>query len=768
MGGEGKTRERGAPGVGAEPVDTKIIEGRPSEGKHENTPRAARAGDAPGLEVALELLSLGLRPFPVDHKTKSPLVQWREFQARPPTEDQVRGWWMARPHAAVAIVTGHPGGLCCLDIDRLPKDGQRKQLPNPWPGDPEKPLPAGWIVESPSGGRLHFFRTPAGDPIPNSVGILAPGVDIRAEGGMAIVSGPGRATVCGSPAEALGTDCPGWLLEAIRAARAKPRGRGAQPLAKPVRESDPSRNATLASVAGSLRARGADPDTVEAALLAVNARCAHPPLPEAEVRKIAASICTYPPGGVRYHHTDVGNADRFVARWGKEVRWCGPLRRWFVWDGRRWAEDRAERVTDCAKLVARMLYSEAGDETDPARRRELDAWARSSEHVARITAMTKLAKPDLAVLPEALDRDPWLLNVLNGTVDLRTGELRPHNPADLITKLAPVEYNPDATDPILDRFLADTTGGDKDFEAFLQRFAGYCLTGDVSEEVFVLVLGPSTTGKSTFVQSLLATLGDYAVKAQFDTFLERRDPGAPRSDLVALRGARLVAAVETAATRQLAEPIVKELVGGDTITVSPKYAGPVSFKPTCKLVLAANEPPKMSAKDDALWRRARMIPFTQVVSAPDPTIKAHLSKPNPALLAWAVRGCLAWQRQRLGTCEAVTTGTFTLRQSMNPLLEFVKDRCALGDKLEVTAGELRYAYETWCVEMGERPVGGKAWGRSLEALGGRSAQRRIAGRVTKIWTGIGLRHDDGPPGAEGVTGVTAKGSFSLKSLKENF
>jgi len=444
-----------------------------------------------------------------------------------------------------------------------------------------------------------------------------------------------------------------------------------------------------------------------------------------------------------YRLTDIGNSERFVADWRGQLLWNSGLG-WLCWDGKRWAPDQLERVVSMAKTTARRIGQEALDETEETRRQTLIKWWAASENAARVMAMIELAKPDLAVSIEAFDADPYLLNCANGTLDLRAATLRPHDPHDLITKLCPVPYLPDATHPVWDQFLADATGGDDAFGAFLQRLAGYALTGDTSEEIFAFVLGDASTGKSTFVEALLSTWGDYGRKSAFDTFLTGRPVGVPRPDLVALRGARLVAAVETIPARTLDSPAVKELVGGDRLTARNLYRDEITFMPQCKLVLAANDAPKMSDLDTGLWRRLRKVPFTHVVAKPDPTVKETLKRTDiagPAILAWAVRGCLDWQRQRLGTCDEVKRATAQLRLDFDPLAAFFDECCVFGYAHEVPAKALRETYETWAHENGAKGgaiVGNQEWSKRLADRGCERVMRRKDGIVTRFWVGIGL------------------------------
>jgi putative DNA primase/helicase len=313
----------------------------------------------------------------------------------------------------------------------------------------------------------------------------------------------------------------------------------------------------------------------------------------------------------------------------------------------------------------------------------------------------------------------------------------------MITKLAPVVYDPGATDETLTRYLADTTGGDADFERYLQKAAGYSLTGSTQEECFFLMLGPAATGKSTLVEAMLAMLGDYGLKSSFDAFLETRNTGGATPEIARLRGARLVAAVETSKGQRLNEPAIKELTGGDSVTARHLYAAPFSFKPACKIWLAANDSPRMTDTDTGLWRRLRRLPFEREVLMADPAVKARLcSDAGPALLAWAVRGCLLWQRDGLGSCEVVKSKTRELRATFDPLAEFFDEQCILERHAETAALALRQAYETWAAGMGAKPINNREWAQRLKSKGCESIRTRRGGDPVTVWHGIGLLADE--------------------------
>jgi len=442
--------------------------------------------------------------------------------------------------------------------------------------------------------------------------------------------------------------------------------------------------------------------------------------------------------------TDTTNAERLVERFGHRLRYVYEWG-WLAWTGKRWERDTTGVVVRCAKRTARSYYTDAAEATDKDVAKAYADHAHKSQSARAIKAMVDMAQSELPVLAEIddFDADPWILNCLNGVVDLRTGQLSQHEPTNMITKLAPVVYNPNATSPILTRYLEDTTKDNADFARYLQRACGYSLTGDTSEECFFLVLGPAATGKSTLVEAMLAVLGDYGVKSSFSAFLQLNSRGGATPELAHLRGARLVAAVETAKGAHLNEPLVKEMTGGDTLTVRELYKPPFSFKPTFKLWLAANDAPTMTDTDTGLWRRLQRVPFEHEIAHRDPNVKARLcTDAGPAVLAWAVQGCLAWQAEGLSPCEIVQAKTSALRAEFDPLAEFFSEQCIIGGEYEVDAQELRSAYEEWAQSWGAKAINDKDWGKRLQSLGAERERITRHGLKVTIWQGIGLVLDE--------------------------
>lgn len=290
--------------------------------------------------------------------------------------------------------------------------------------------------------------------------------------------------------------------------------------------------------------------------------------------------------------TDLGNARRFVAQHGENVRY-GPGVGWLIWDEGRWRRVCIEDVQRLAKQTADRIWSEEIPRVgDTHRKIKLAYHAHRSASDSGIRGMIQLARSEDGVLisRSALDQDAWLLNCRNGTLDLRTGKLLRHRRENLITMLAPVDYDPDAQCARFEAFLDRIMNRNRGLIRFLQRAVGYALTGDVSEQCLFLFYGTGANGKSTLLEAVRAVPGEYARQADFQTLLVRRYDG-PREDIARLQGARFVSAIEAAEGRYLDETVVKQLTGGDIIAARELYKGTFEFPPTFKIFLAANHKP---------------------------------------------------------------------------------------------------------------------------------------------------------------------------------
>lgn len=369
------------------------------------------------------------------------------------------------------------------------------------------------------------------------------------------------------------------------------------------------------------------------------------------------------------HADDIANAELFVQQHRHWLRWLPSDKTWLAYDGVRWRVDHGGAATRAAMETSRSLYSlrlellASGGLTEDALK-VLTERVKAAGDKRRIAAMLELGRAYMEVQPSDLDSDHWILNVANGTLDLRTGELRPHSPDDLLTRLAPVHYDPAARSPRWEYFL-NSTIPDPDERAFLQRMAGYFLTGTVPEEKFFVLQGDGGSGKSTFTESLTAVMGDYATSADVELFLKSQRPrtaAEANPAMAALVGRRLVVSQEPPKGRMWDEGLIKRLTGGDTVTTRQLHGRMFEFKPTFSLLVLANL--RTSADGNAgggLSRRLVEIPFpVQPGDRRDDSLKIELtdvSRSGAAVLAWAVAGCLAWQRDGLGIPQTVIEAT---------------------------------------------------------------------------------------------------------------
>jgi putative DNA primase/helicase len=444
-------------------------------------------------------------------------------------------------------------------------------------------------------------------------------------------------------------------------------------------------------------------------------------------------------GGPQENNTDLGNARRLLALHGHDLRYVPQWGTWLAWDGRRWKIDIDGEAHRRAKHTVRWIYEQALPLESEARKRQM-AWALKSESARAIEDMLRQARtePGVPVEPRQLDARPWLLNCLNGTLDLQTGELAPHARGHMLTKLAPVEYSPDAEAPIWQSFLERVTASNAELIDYLQRTAGYTLTGDVGEQALFFLYGGGSNGKSTYWGTLMALLGDdYATKAASSLLIQGRHDEHP-TGLADLFGVRLAVASEVDEGRRLAEALVKDLTGGDAVKARRMHKDFFQFRPTHKLYIAANHKPVVKGTDDAMWRRIRLIPFEVTIPAEerDGALPAKLLEELPGILAWAVRGCLEWQRQGLAAPDAVSTASAAYRDDMDLVGAFIDDRCVREGWAMATATELYAAYKDWCVENGERELPQKVFGGRLTDRGYSRTRNTHSKRWE--WSGIAL------------------------------
>jgi len=437
--------------------------------------------------------------------------------------------------------------------------------------------------------------------------------------------------------------------------------------------------------------------------------------------------------------SDFGNAERFVARFKTDIRYVFSWDDWVIWDGKRWRVDKTDEVIRRSKLVTRAMVAEANGD------KELLRWALKSETTAKVASMLSFAKAEegVGLLPDELDADQWAINVNNGTIDLKTGTLMPHARESLCSKLAPVTYDPQALCPKWDAFLLDIMGKDAEMVSFLQRAIGYSLTAATHEQCIFVLHGLGSNGKTTLLEVLRKMLGEYAAQAEPKTFQEKKQETIS-NDLAGLKGARFVTASETEAGGRLAESLVKQMTGGEPLTVRFLHKEFFTYSPEFKMFLATNHKPVIRGADNAIWRRIKLIPFEVTFGdagkvTADGRLKYKLFDELPGIMAWAVRGCLAWQEKGLAAPESVKKATGEYRREMDILGTFVAEECVTGDPTyKVSSEKLYQSYVNYCSRNSDETVPRRKFGMFLGERGPKNKQGSD-GRI--VWSGIRLKTD---------------------------
>jgi putative DNA primase/helicase len=745
----------------------------------------------------------GWKVFPLREREKMPATA-NGFKDATSDLEEIARLWGEREYN-VGLATGEGSGVWVFDVDGDAPKGGGLTGPEALALLEERhgALPPTLMVKTGNGAH-YYYRMPVGRDLRNRARITIDGqrtgLDVRADGGYVVLppsvhpNGQAYAFVKGCNEV---SDAPDWLLDALYPRKTEPAPKpnttpsatdediatGAEVLqiaAQRILTCTGSRHDAIyreSAVIGELVAGGCiDRGAATAALVAAGIEAGKP---EVEVRRTVRDGldrgAQHPrrfsdaPSAIPatlYRPSDVGNAARLVDRFGGDVRWCDTAQGegWLVWDGKRWSPDSMRRVDAMSREVAvdvvtyaaelqeraRAASAAAGQTTTPAQQRALAQlrseakswmlWARQSEMVSHLSAVAKVARTDVAIAHEALDADPWLLNTQNGIVDLRSDAQRPHEREARMTKIAGTEMGNRYGCPTWVAFLTRIMGGDTEMVSFIQRVVGYCLTGSTREQCLFILYGNGSNGKSTFLDTLRAVMGDYAMHARAETFVRDSRGGIP-NDIAALRGARLVTASEPEQGEQLDEGLVKEMTGDAAMTARFMRSEFFTFTPTFKVLLATNHRPIIRGTDHGIWRRIRLVPFTETIAEheKDRDLGAKLAAESPGILAWAVQGCVEWQRIGLASPAVVTDATQDYRADMDILSEFIEEKCMLYATVGNTA--LYQAFSAWSAANGERPRSHRWLTRALTDRGYKQDPNRSAGRR---WLGLSLREQPSP------------------------
>ncbi len=455
-----------------------------------------------------------------------------------------------------------------------------------------------------------------------------------------------------------------------------------------------------------------------------------------------------------YRLTEIGNARRFADMHGDRWRFDHDRGIWLEWSGTHWQPDTNGAARRAARGVVAAIYADVaalsmrasgavngGEALSGVPLEAMQKWARASSKRSAIEAMLALAasEPEIAAASKLFDADPWLFNVRNGTIDLREGEIRPHRQGDMLTMLSPADYDPHAIAPQWERFL-ERVLPDPEVRAWVQRYLGYALTGDVREQCLAFFVGAGANGKSVLLDVVLAIVGDYGLRAAPDLVLASHNERHP-TELADLDGKRIAVCSEIEQGRQWAESTIKRITGDTTISARRMRQDFYTFAATHKIIVAANTRPVVRGTDDGIWRRMRLVPWD--VRIPDHEQDRELAQRLIAteasgILAWLVRGCMAWQARGLEMPAAIAVATEQYRADQDLLGRWIEDRCELRAELWQATRSLYQSYSTWCQDEGLEPWTQPTWRARMLERRGIGAARRDHGRV-RVLTGIATR-----------------------------
>jgi len=436
--------------------------------------------------------------------------------------------------------------------------------------------------------------------------------------------------------------------------------------------------------------------------------------------------------------TDTWNAKQFSNMFQGKILWCDPWNTWLIFKEGRWQRDDELKTVDLAKQVAKSMYERASQIDDDNERKAFVKWTLRTESRQALMNMIELAKPDLSVRPELLNVDKYLLNLRNGTYDLRNDKLLSYSPEDRLTMMANVEYDPDAKCPKWIEFLNKIFAGDQDLIGFVQKALGYSLTGDTGEDCFFIVYGTGANGKTTFLNTIETVLGDYAAQSRAETFLSKDRDTIP-SDLARLKGRRFVVATEFPQGKVIAESLIKSLTGRDELTVRELFGKWFQYKPQFKIWLGTNHKPVVHDNSVGFWRRVKLIPFEVQIPVNERirNFEDILLEEASGILNWMLEGYREWSKNELGDTEKIREATAEYRDENDVLRDFLEERCIEDPNASISKKELYQAYVDWSTFNTEKTLSKGTFLRLIEERG----YKPYRSNKERGWKGITLKKE---------------------------
>jgi len=392
--------------------------------------------------------------------------------------------------------------------------------------------------------------------------------------------------------------------------------------------------------------------------------------------------------------TEDGLALTLAAKYQDTLRYVNEWSTWLAWDGVIWKPEKTLKVFDLARAVCR----------EAAQATEKQSVKSKLSQAATVTAVERMAKADrqLAATADLWNGDPFQLNTMSGVIDLTNGKMLSHNRANFHTKVCGCSASDKKPELWLD-FLKRVTGGDEELQAYLQRMVGYCLTGDTREHALFFCYGTGANGKSVFTSALAGILGDYAKSTPVEVFTETRNEQHPCA-VAALQSVRLALTQETEKASRFAEARLKQMTGGDKLTARYMHQNFFEFSPQFKVLIAGNHKPRLSSVDEAIRRRMHLVPFGVFIppAERDPRLTEKLKAEWPAILGWAIQGCLLWQKDGLQPPKTVLDATDDYLSNEDRIGLWLKERCVMNRSFSAGSTAAFHDYKAWCEELNEQ------------------------------------------------------------------
>lgn len=607
---------------------------------------------------------------------------------------QMDQWETDFPGSMLGLPTGAANGIIVIDLDVKPSqdtDGIAEwgeiihQYGEGLPPDT-------YTVSTPSGGLHIYFRAPEGIKIPNSVSLLGKGIDVRGDGGQVVSvwaeTQDGRIYEPATDTTDI-LSLPEWLLNLLIDKN--------QHIKKPPcfldgRIPEGKRNQNLHRFLATSRSHGMETsDLIEIGII-LNPRICTPPLSEAEVLTIAESAGRM---ARNYSLDNMGNAERLVDKFGASIR-CADDKDWYIFKGNKWTYSNNGEINELAKQVATDLQSEAKSiqTSNEELHKKLISFAKSTRN--NPLAMVRLAQsdPKITCSRADFDKSPYLLNCMNGVIDLKTGSFSQPAPEMMLSKQCAANYSAETECPRFMKFLTDTFEGDQNVIDFIQRlYGGVGLVGDNPENIMVIFHGLGKNGKSILANTLLKVFGSYSDTIRHEVLMMTQS-GNISHDKADIQGARFALASEPPKECKLNPSVIKELTGGDEIKARHIYQNSARFTCTALITLVTNWMPEIGAGDNGLKRRLILVPFSREVpeSERDPNIISKLMEEADGILTWLVEGRMEYLKHGLKIPDKVRDATNAFKTDMDWLEYFISEECIHTPSARTQAQDLYGAY----------------------------------------------------------------------------